>query len=163
MFPIIQKVNEAHIPACVQLIRDSFRTVADAFGFTPENAPGFTAFATTEERLRWHMYGEHRPMYAFFDGNTVVGYYSLQPDGDAHCELSNLCVHPSFRHQGIGETLLHHACQTAKELHYTTLRIGIVEENQQLRKWYESFSFRHLGTKKFPHFPFTCGFMERQL
>lgn len=160
---MIQKINEVHIPACVQLIRHSFRTVADDFGFTQENAPGFTAFATTEERLRWHMQGEHRPMYAFFDGDTIIGYYSLQLEGNAHCELSNLCVHPSFRHQGIGEALLNHAFQTARELHYPALRIGIVEENRQLRSWYESFGFRHLGTKKFPHHPFTCGFMEKQL
>ena len=32
-----------------------FMTVADEFGFTPENAPRFTAFATTRERLEWQM------------------------------------------------------------------------------------------------------------
>lgn len=40
-------------------------TVADEYGFTEENAPRFTAFATTQDRLYWHMDGEHRPMYIF--------------------------------------------------------------------------------------------------
>ena len=62
---MIQEVIEKDIPECVKVIRESFATVAEEFGITVENAPKFTAFATTEERLRWHFWGEHRPMYAF--------------------------------------------------------------------------------------------------
>ena len=43
------------------------------------------------------------------------------------------------------------------------INIGIVEENKVLRKWYESFGFVHTGTKKFDFFPFTCGYMEKNL
>ncbi len=43
-------------------------TVADEYGFTEENAPRFTAFATMQDRLYWHMDGEHRPMYIFEEG-----------------------------------------------------------------------------------------------
>ena len=28
---------------------------------TEENGARFTAFATDEERINWHMFGEHRP------------------------------------------------------------------------------------------------------
>ena len=62
---MIKEVRREDIPACVSLIKQSFMTVADEFGFTEENAPRFTAFATTEERLLWHMDREHRPMYVF--------------------------------------------------------------------------------------------------
>ena len=48
---MIREVRREDVPECVDLIRKSFKTVADEFGFTVENAPGFTAFATTEERL----------------------------------------------------------------------------------------------------------------
>ena len=51
----------------------------------------------------------------------------------------------------------------AKALGAKKLKIGIVEENQVLRKWYESNGFIHLGTKKFDFFPFTCGYMEQEL
>lgn len=51
---MIEEVNEKDICECVNVIRVSFATVADEFGFTAENAPKFTAFATTEERLKWH-------------------------------------------------------------------------------------------------------------
>lgn len=49
----IAPIESVHIPECVRVIRESFHTVADEFGFTEENAPRFTAFATTEQRLKW--------------------------------------------------------------------------------------------------------------
>ncbi|MBQ4640238.1 MAG: GNAT family N-acetyltransferase [Clostridia bacterium] len=160
---MIRKVVEAHIAECVQVIRESFRTVADAFGFTEENAPGFTAFVTDEQRLKWHMYGEERPMYGYFDGDKMVGYYSLMLQENNQCEMSNLCVLPSYRHKGIGEALMQHAFDAAKKLGCTQVNIGIVEENKVLRAWYEKYGFVHLGTKKFDRFPFTCGFLKKNI
>ena len=160
---MIQAVKEQDIKECVNVIRASFLTVADEFGFTEENAPRFTAFATTEQRLFWHIYNEKRPMYIFVIDNIIVGYYSLALQSNNECELNNLCVLPQFRHKGIGEKLLRHSFETAKDLGCSKMNIGIVEENKILRKWYESFDFKHIGTQKFDFFPFTCGYMERVL
>ena len=159
----IRPVTEQDIPACVQLIRASFQTVADTFGFTEKNAPRFTAFATTSERLLWQLCEERRPMYAYYKGDQPVGYYSLALLEDGTCELNNLCVHPKYRHKGIGETLVADAFCKARELGCTRMNIGIVEENQVLRKWYEDLGFLHTGAKKFDFFPFTCGYMVKNL
>ena len=43
------------------------------------------------------------------------------------------------------------------------MNIGIVEENKRLRKWYEDNGAVHVGTKKFDFFPFTCGYMKKEL
>ena len=43
------------------------------------------------------------------------------------------------------------------------MNIGIVEENTRLRKWYEDNGAVHVGTKKFNFFPFTCGYMKKEL
>ena len=51
----------------------------------------------------------------------------------------------------------------ARELACTRMNIGIVEENQILRKWYERYGFIHTGEKKYDFFPFTCGYMTRDL
>lgn len=53
---MIRKVKREDIPECVKIIKNSFMTVAEEFGFTVENAPRFTAFATTEDRLFWQIY-----------------------------------------------------------------------------------------------------------
>lgn len=160
---MIKKITEKEITECVNVIRDSFITVADEFGFTVDNAPRFTAFATTEERLHWHLNGEHRPMYAFYDNEKVVGYYSLLLQEHNECELNNLCVIPEWRHKGIGEKLLKHSFKVVQDLNCNKINIGIVEDNRVLRKWYESFGFVHTGTQKFDFFPFTCGYMEKVL
>ncbi|MBE5861533.1 MAG: GNAT family N-acetyltransferase [Lachnospiraceae bacterium] len=160
---MIREIKETEILECVAVIRESFQTVADEFGFTPENAPRFTAFATDEERIRYHFVTEHRPMYGYFLDGKMIGYYSLQIVDSKTCELNNLCVLPQYRFRRFGAELLNHAFDKAKELGCTVMRIGIVEENKALRKWYEKYGVEHVGTQKFDFFPFTCGYMMKKL
>lgn len=103
-------------------------------------------------------------MYAYIDENgAIVGYYSLCLSDSDRCELNNLCTLPQYRHAEIGKQLFQHAADTARTLNRKYLDIGIVEENVALRKWYEKLGAKHLGTKKFDFFPFTCGYMDVEL
>lgn len=160
---MIRAITSKDIPACVRVVRESFLTVARDFDITPENAPRFTAFAVTGERLHWQLTQERRPMFGWFEGEALVGYYSLAPQGEGAWELNNLCVLPGCRHQKIGERLLCHAMDTARSLGCARLTLGLVEENTRLRAWYEGFGFVHSGVEKFDFFPFTCGYKERAL
>ena len=161
---MIRAINKDDIPACVQVIRTGFQTVADAFGFTAENAPRFTAFATTKESLLQQMDDKHRQMFAYFtEDGEIVGYYALHFLPHRICELNQLCVLPTCRHHGFGADLLNDAFQRARDAGCRKMNISIVEENKQLRTWYEYYGFVHTGTKKFEFFPFTCGYMEKEL
>lgn len=160
---MIRRVNQEDIPLCTQLIRESFKTVADQFGFTQENAPGFTAFITTEDRLYWQLEEEHRPMYLYCDEDGICGYYSLMLQENNACELNNLAVSPEYRHKGIGKKLLEHAFNTAKDLGCTTMNIEIIEENKVVRKWYEANGAIYMGTRKYDALPFMCGHMEKKI
>ena len=159
----LRRMSLEEIPECVQVIRKSFQTVADEFGFTVENAPRFTAFATDEGRLYYQFHEEKRPMYVYLVGKKIVGYYSLALRDDGSAEFGNLSVLPEYRHKGIGAKLMTDAMMKAKSFGKTVMKLGIVEENQVLRKWYEGFGFVHTGTQKFDFFPFTCGYLEREL
>lgn len=160
---MIQKIKRDEIPECVKVIKTSFMTVAQELGFTSENAPRFTAYATTDERLFYQFDNEKRSMYAYYQEGKIVGYYSLLMQENNECELSNISVLPEYRHQEIGAKLLLHSFEMAKALGCTKMNIGIVEENKRLRKWYEKWGFIHTGTKKFDFFPFTCGYMEKNI
>ena len=162
-YNMIKEIDRNDIPKCVQVIRNSFLTVAEEFGFTVENAPRFTAYATTEDRLFYQLDNEHRLMYAYYSDDEIIGYYSLLLQDNKECELNNLCVLPQYRHKHFGTDLLNDAYIRAWESGCTKINIGIVEENKVLRKWYEDNGFIHIGTKKFDFFPFTCGYMERNL
>ncbi len=160
---MIRSISREDIPQCVKVIRESFGTVADEFGFTKENASRFTAFSTTEERLCRQLNSEHRPMYGYYEDGKIVGYYSLLLQDNQECELNNLCVLPEYRHRKIGHKLLENAFINARKTNCKKMNIGIVEENILLRKWYENYGFLHVGTKKFDFFPFTCGYMVKEL
>lgn len=157
---MICNIKRNEVPDCVEVIRKSFMTVADEFGFTRENAPRFTAFATTEERLVYQMEKEQRRMFAYYSDGGIVGYYSLLKQNEKECELNNLCVLKEYRHKKIGEQLLEHAVAEAGKMGCSQMNIGIVEENAKLRKWYEAHGAEHIGTEKYDFFPFTCGYMK---
>ena len=159
---MIRRMETEEIDRCVQVIRDSFFTVAEEFGITEENAPRFTAFATTRERLMWQQ-KEGRPMYVWEEEGQIAGYYSLHLQGEQRCELNNLCVLPAYRHRQIGERLPEHAFVQARELGFRQMAIGIVEENERLKRWYETHGAVHVGTQKYDFFPFTCGYLEKSL
>ena len=163
---MIKEIDKSEIAECVNVIRKSFLTVADEFGFTIENAPRFTAFATTEERLFYQLEIEHRLLVAYYDDDgdgRIMGYYSLMFLENSECELSNLCVLPEFRHKKIGEALLEDAMSRARNKECKKMKLGIVEENKRIRTWYEKHGFTHTHTVKYDYFPFTCGYMEREL
>ncbi len=74
--------------------------------------------------------------------------------------LERLSILPEFRHQGLGKMLVKQIVDKAIELKIKTIGIGIIAEQEELKKWYESLNFVLTGTKRFEHLPFTVGFME---
>lgn len=157
----IRQVTEKDIPECVRVVRRSFQTVADEFGFTAEKDPKFTSFATTEERLRWHMFAEKRPMYAYFIDGKIAGYYSLHIS-NGEIELSNLCTAPEFRHRKVGESLMLHSFDRARELGFPEITIGVVEANERVIRWYESYGFTKSGECGV-YQTFQCIFMKKPI
>lgn len=113
---MIRAICQDDIIQCVNVIRESFGTVAKELGVTEENAPRFTAFATTKERLDGQLNEEHRPMYGYYEDGKLIGYYSLCLQDNQKCELNNLCVLPEYRHKKIGYKLLENAFETLYDI-----------------------------------------------
>ena len=156
---MIIKVNsKEQLAVCLDVIHESFITVADDFGLTKDNCPAHTAFMPLEKLE--DQYADSRVMFFYEHGSKKVGYFSLKENGNS-AELDNLAVLPSYRHLGIGGEMIDFAKKYARDdLHADKLTIGIIEENAILKNWYENLGFVHTGTKKFPHLLFTVGFME---
>ena len=164
MYFMIRKIEITDIPQCVDVIKSSFQTVADDFGITPENAPSYVAFAVTRKKLIQQYNDKQRILFGYFsDENKLIAFCSLLINDDGQCELNNLCVLKSFRRNGIGKALLEHAVSCAENCGCKRMKIGILEENTSLKLWYESLGFKSTGTEKLPQFPFTCGYMTKEL
>lgn len=157
----ISEVKASDLLRCLDVIRQSFKTVADDFGLTYENCPGHTSFITpdvldAQMNRGWHM-------YALYAEEDIIGYMSVSKESDDSYELHNLAVLPEYRHNGFGKLLLDHAKEAVKSLGGNTIKISIIEENTVLKNWYIANGFVHTGTKKFDYLPFTSGYLERKL
>lgn len=161
--PMIYEVEKNELKECLDVIHQSFSTVAEQFGLNQKNCPNHTSFiplSFLETQMNW---GWH--MYALYAGKKIIGYMSLSKEGDDAFELHNLAVLPEYRHNGFGKLLLDQAKDIVKSSGGKNIKIGIIEESTVLKNWYLSNGFVHTGTKKFGHLPFTSGYLEwkRQL
>ena len=154
-------IEEADLFECAGLIRRSFLTIAEEFGFTAEKDPKFTAFCVTEKTLLDQLQNEHRPIFGCKTDGIIAGYYSLKIE-NGEIELCNLCTNPNFRHRKIGASLLEHSFDTARSLGFSELRICVVDANERVKSWYRSFGFESTG-KYDPYYPFPCIFMIKNL
>lgn len=157
----IIKVKSSDLPECLEVIHQSFKTVAEVFELTRENCQKHTSFISllfleTQMNWGWNMYG----LYA---GKKIIGYMSLSKESDGVFELHNLAILPEYRHKGFGKLLLDHAKSVVNSLGGSTIKIGIIEESTVLKNWYIANGFVHTGTKKFDHLPFTSGYLERRV
>ena len=76
---------------------------------------------------------------------------------------TSICPMPNTKPVADNAAVISGILKKAKEAGCAVVKIGIVEENMLLKKWYESFGFKHTGCVKYDFFPFTCGYMEREI
>lgn len=157
----IRAIEREDLPACVQVIRAGFATVAIDFGLTEQNCPTNGAFMTLERLERAYEQGDM--MFGLFAGAELAGFAQLAKSGRKAYELEKLTVLPQYRHEGFGEVLLDKVRGQAKQRGAKKLTIGIIEENMVLKQWYLKHGFEENGTSRFASLPFTVGLMERKL
>lgn len=158
---IIQVENKVQLNICLEIIRNSFITVAEEFGLTENNCPSHTAFMTIDKLEK--QFNDGRPMFLLYCDNTPVGYFSLAKCSDEVWELNNLAVLPEYRHLGYGKAMVDYAVETVENYGGNIISIGIIEENTTLKNWYLKLGFKHISIRKFEHLQFTVGFMELNL
>jgi N-acetylglutamate synthase-like GNAT family acetyltransferase len=144
-----------------EIIRRSFRDVADRFGLTPENAPRHPSNCT-EEWIRDEI-GRGTAYFVLEIENHAVGCVALQQADPEVCYLERLAVLPEYRRRGFGEALVSHVLSEAKKLGATRVEIGIIAEHTELKDWYEKLGFIETASRTFPHLPFTVCFLSKML
>jgi ribosomal protein S18 acetylase RimI-like enzyme len=155
---IIREVNDHELERCADVIRRGFGTVAEEFGLTVENCPTNGAFIKTERLVIDKSKGKR--MYVLIADDEIIGYMQIEEVVNNNYEVQKITVLPEFRHCGYGKIMLDYAKEKIKELKGTKITLGIIEENELLKRWYLKNGFVHVGTHKFNHLPFTTGFME---
>lgn len=159
---IVEIDDESSLPTCLEVLRRSFRTVADELGLTAESVPSNAAFWDLD-RLRAAQAAGARLFALLVDG-TPLGCVSLRATRhEGVVSLERLAVLPEHRHRGFGAALLEHGIAVARAEGAAAVRIGIIAENDVLRRWYREKGFVTTETRTFPYLPFTVEFMRRDL
>ncbi len=78
---------------------------------------------------------------------SIIGYGGIWLMYDV-ADITNLAVHPDYRHEGIGQKLLQLLVQIAREKKMTAITLEVRESNLPAQKLYESAGFVYCGTRK---------------
>jgi ribosomal protein S18 acetylase RimI-like enzyme len=147
----------------VKVLRDSFATVAEQYNLTEVNAPTNPAFVTME-RLAEYL---RKPveLLGLFIEERMIGCIAIEPSkGKADVYyIERLAVVPQERHHGYGDSLLSYALDRIKQRGGRIASIGIIDENHQLKEWYQKKGFIEIGRKRFNHLPFEVCFMLKEI
>ncbi len=158
---VIRQIEMAQISDAVEVIRQSFRTVADDFGLTPENCPSHPAFLS-EEQLSARVAGGLR-IFGYFAENTLAGVVGIKQEDTLAFAIEKLAVLPEYRHRHFGTRLMYFAWEQIRQSGGEQACIGIIDENTVLKQWYQRQGFIVTDVKRFPHLPFTVCLMKKAL
>ena len=158
---MIERVSREMLPECLEILRLSYEASAVAFGMTEHNCPyrGRTRLPLCQLVAEWQ-----RSPLMFVDrlDDRATAFLSLERQGDA-MNIRDLAVLPAFQGQGMGSVLLRLARQQALTLGCSRLTLGMVNDNQALRRWYEARGFHTVRRIRFPLVSYAVGIMECRL
>jgi N-acetylglutamate synthase-like GNAT family acetyltransferase len=157
----IRKAEKEDVFLLARLIRESFATVADRFGLTPENCPRHPSNCAPD----WVSESMERGavFYVMEAGGEPSGCIAVERVSREVCQLRRLAVLPGCRGQGMGSELVQHALSEAQRLGAERAELAAMAEDVELIGWYERLGFSLFKTQRFEHLPFTVAFMRREL
>lgn len=128
---------------------------------TPDNIAAFIAENLSEERLGSYLADPDRVVLVARDAAGITGYAMLihgVPDDDdvqravperPAIELSKIYVLPERHGAGYAAALLTAALRRAAELGFSSVWLGVNQENQRAQRFYTKHGFTVNGTKSF--------------
>ncbi len=141
-----------------EMIRSSFRDVADRFGLTQENCAKHPSNCTVD----WIQRDMDRGVTYFIleDQGIPAGCVALERVSSSLFYLERLAIVPNLRRNGFGRALIEGVLAEAKRLGACRMNIGIIAEQIELKSWYQQIGFNETETKEFIHLPFRVTFMS---
>jgi RimJ/RimL family protein N-acetyltransferase len=114
---------------------------------------GFTRAAPMEETRKSFFEDRERGVIRLIalDDSNVVGWCHIKPDrweGFTHAGWLGMGILKDYRHQGIGNALLHQALAEAKKQGMERVELSVFASNLTAIHLYEKFKFEIEGRKK---------------
>ena len=158
---MIKRITKEDLIECLNVFHKGYETVAFEFGLTEENCPDRGRASLQIEKLKAE-FEKGTLMFGYILDGKMVGYLGMTMFDDV-CGLDDIIVLPEYRHHGYGTELIEFCKTKAKELGATKIRLGMIDDNKKLRKWYEDNGFINVGYKQYEGSPYIVGKMECSL
>ena len=158
----IRVATQKDIALLTEIIRTSFKDVAEHFGLTQENCPKHASNCTTE----WIKKDMDRGGVTYFildEAGCASGCVALERANSELSYLERLAVLPDRRQRGLGKALVDHAFKDVKRAGARRVNIGIIAAQTELKNWYQKIGFVETETKQFAHLPFRVRFMSYEI
>lgn len=152
--------SDEELAGSVQVIRESFRTVAGELCLTERNCPTHPSFMTFQRLKAETVKGLQ--CFGLFTGDAQAGFVAALAATADLFYLERLAVLLDYRHRGYGRILVDHVFSFVSKSGGRRISIAVIHESEVLKRWYSDYGFRETGTKVFPHLPFTVCFMEKE-
>jgi ribosomal protein S18 acetylase RimI-like enzyme len=133
------------------------------FALTEATAPTNPAFVT-EAKLKEYL-GKPVALYGLLENDLLIGCVAIEKskhDKDTFY-IERLAVAPEVRHQGYGDQLLRYAFEQIREAGGVTASIGLMDNNDRLKRWYQAKGFVQTACKTTEHLPFKICNMSKAL
>jgi ribosomal protein S18 acetylase RimI-like enzyme len=127
----IKEIDDSDgIKASAEVIRDSFRTVAQQFNLTQQNCHSHPSFVTESQLNAMKRRG--LTLFGLSQNKVQVGFIAIERLDAAIYSIEKLAVLPSFRHHGYGQMLLKFAIDHVRNNGGQKVSIGIINEHMSL-------------------------------
>ena len=156
---MIKKITRSELSKCLSIFHSGYETVAVEFGLTEENSPDRGRASLPMEKLIKE-FENGTSMFGYYIDDKIIGYLGMKMYEEGICGLDDIIIIPDYRNNGYGKELLDYCKLKAKEFGATKIRLGMIDDNKRLRKWYEDNGFVNIGYKNYEGAPYTVGRME---
>ena len=74
--------------------------------------------------------------------------------------INDLAILPEYQNRGFGSELIQFSKETACQHKCIKIRLGMIDDNIKLKKWYEKHGFRTVQLVKYDKVTYMVGKME---
>ena len=155
---MLKPITESDLSDCLDILKASYEAGAIRFGQTEDNCPhrGRTRLPLSEFRKELL---EGHQMYGYYHDDNRVGFLSLSFN-DSIVRVCDLAILPEYQKRGFGSELMLFIRDEAKRQNCEKVRLGMIDDNTELKAWYEKHGYKTIKLIKFDTVTYTVGLME---
>ncbi len=155
---IIQVIRRAKSDDATSLAELGRRTFDETFAEfnKPEDLAAYYAEAFSMEKQAAELADNNAIFFIAEADARTAGYAKLQRGGapscvtgEKPCELARLYVLKEWFGRGVGAALMELCINDARERGYKTLWLGVWEQNERAKAFYQKWNFRETGSQIF--------------